>query len=188
MEIKRVLFFKPGAIGDLLHTLPALKSLKHKFPTAHVCIVVTPELESLVQGTPIADHVLVFDKTKLKKSFRDFLSFGLQLRNDHYDLFIDLQPSLRSFFLRWLSGAKHQLVYRKQKIRANERRLHAAENFMETLKPLGIADPVQSIELPIKKEAQRSVERFLSRENPSGTGILIALNCSVGAARPSRNW
>jgi lipopolysaccharide heptosyltransferase II len=189
MEIKRVLFFKPGAIGDLLHTLPALKSLKHRFPTAHVCIVVTPELESLIQGTPIADSVLVFDKTKLKKSFRHFLNFGLLLRNGRYDLFVDLQPSLRSFLLRWLSGAKLQLVYRKQKkIGPNERRLHAAENFMETLKPLGITDPVWSIELPIKKEAQLSVESFLSSEKPDRTGMLIALNCSVGAARPARNW
>lgn len=189
MDIKRVLFFKPGAIGDLLHTLPALKSLKHKFPAAHICVVVSPDLESLIQGTPIADQVLVFDKAKLKKSFLDFFSYGLQLRDGHYDLFIDLQPSLRSFLLRLLSGAKQQIVYRKQKeIRFGERRLHAAENFMETLKPLEIADPVQFIELPVKDKARRSVERFLFREKPGGTGMLIALNCSVGAARPARNW
>jgi lipopolysaccharide heptosyltransferase II len=189
MNIHRVLFFKPGAIGDLLHTLPALKALKHKFPTARITVVVSPELEPLIQGTSIADQILVFDKAKLKKSFRDFLSFGLRLRKDHYDLFIDLQPSTRSFLTRQLSGAKWQLVYRKQKkIRTGEYRLHAAENFMETLRPLGIAEPVQNIQLPIQDEARRSVDLFLSRENYDRSRILIALNCSVGSARPARNW
>jgi lipopolysaccharide heptosyltransferase II len=189
MNINRVLFFKPGAIGDLLHTLPALKALKRKFPTAHFTVVVTPELEPLIQGTSVADQVLVFDKSKLKKSFRDFLRFGLQLRKDRYDLFIDLQPSTPSFLAWKLSGAKQRLVYQKQKkISAGEHRLHAAENFMETLKPLGIADPVQNIELPVQDEARRSVDLFLSREKYERNRVLIALNCSVGSARPARNW
>lgn len=190
MDIQRVLFFKPGAIGDLLHTLPALKALKHKFPAAHISVVVSPELESLIQDTSIVDQVLVFDKAKFKKSFRDLLIFGLQLRKCHYDLFIDLQPSIRSFLVRQLSGAKRRLVYRKQnKIGpGGGHRLHAAENFMETLKPLGIAEPVQNIVLPIQNEARRAVDLFLLREKHVGSRILIALNCSVGAARPARNW
>jgi len=189
MNIQRVLFFKPGAIGDLLHTLPALQALKHKFPAAHISVVVSPELETLIQGTSIADQVLVFDKAKLKKSFRDLLGFGLQLRKFHYDLFIDLQPSIRSFLVRQLSGANRRLVYRKQnKIVTGRRRLHAAENFMETLKPLGITEHVQNIVLPIQNETRRSVDLFLLREKYDRSRILIALNCSVGAARPARNW
>ena len=189
MDIQRVLFFKPGAIGDLLHALPSLKALKHKFPAAHISIVVSPELEALVQDTSIADQIIVFDKAKIKKSFSDFLGFGLQLRKCHYDLFIDLQPSIRSFLVRQLSGAKQRLVYRKQiRIRTGGRRLHAAENFMETLKPLGIDESVQNIVLPVQNEARRSVDRFLLRKKYEGSRVLIALNCSVGAARPARNW
>ncbi len=189
MNIHKVLFFKPGAIGDLLHTLPALKALKQKFPTAHFTVIVSPELKPLIQGTSIADQVLLFDKTKFKKSLRAFIKFGLQLREDHYDLFIDLQPSMRSFLAWQLSGAQQRLVYRKQKKnRTGERRLHAAENFMETLKPLGITIPVQDIELPVQDEARRSVDLFLSREKYDRKRILIALNCGVGAARPARNW
>ncbi len=187
--MKRVLFFKPGAIGDLLHTLPALKALKRKFPAAHITVVVSPELESLVQGSPIADRVLVFDKSKLKKRFRDFIGFGLRLRDEHYDLFVDLQPSARSFVLRKLCGAEQTLVYRKQKkFGAGKRRLHAVENFMETLNPLGINGPVDGIELPLLEEARRSADRFLSQQHVAGNRPLIALNCSVGAARPARNW
>ncbi len=189
MDTKKVLFFKPGAIGDLLHTLPALKALKQKYPAAVVTVVVSPGLDSLIQGTPVADRVLVFDKTKFKNSFRCFIEFGLRLRAEHYDFFVDMQPSARSFLLRQICGAKHALVYRKQKRSGRgERRLHAVDNFMETLGPAGIAESVAKIELPLRGEAVRSVDLFVRKAGLGGSGPLIALNCSVGAARPARNW
>jgi heptosyltransferase II len=189
MDIKNVLFFKPGAIGDLLQSLPALKALKKKFPAAHVTLVVSPGLDELLQGTHLADHFRVFDKSKLKKRLRDFLDFGLRLREEHFDLFVDMQSSHRSLLVRTISNATMTLVYRKQKrIKRNQRRLHAAENFMETLRPLGIAEPVERIELPITPEAAEAADRFLLQHGIDKSHPLVALNCSVGAARPARNW
>jgi lipopolysaccharide heptosyltransferase II len=189
MEIHKVLFFKPGAIGDLLHTLPALKALRKKFPSAHVTIVVSPGLESLIQGTPVADRVLAFDKSRLNKRLKNVIDFGMQLRYECFDLFIDLQPSVRSFLLRRISGARQVLVYRKHKWSGGgDRRIHAAENFVETLLPLGIDSSVDSIELPISAEAIQHIERFLDEQRIDVKKPVIALNCSVGAARPARNW
>ncbi len=189
MEIHKVLFFKPGAIGDLLHTLPALKALRQKFPAAHVTVVVSPGLESLIQGTPIADRVQVFDRTKFKKRLKDFIEFGLRLRDGHFDLFIDMQPSLRSMVLRRLSGARHVLVYRKQRrLRAGQRRLHAADNFLDTLRSLDIDVSVDGIELELAPEVLANIDRLLAARNIDDYRPLIALNCSVGAARPARNW
>jgi lipopolysaccharide heptosyltransferase II len=190
MEIKKVLFFKPGAIGDFLQALPALKALKKKFPAAHVTVMVSPGLDSLILGTPVADRVQVFDKAKLKKRLKDFIDFIVELRRERYDLFIDMQASsLRSFLVRKLSGAPTVLVYKKQKKYGTaERRLHAAENFMEALLPLGIAEPVHDIELPVTADASNSADGFLARHGVDRARPLIALNCSVGAARPARNW
>ena len=184
-----MLFFKPGAIGDLLHTLPALKALKKKFPTAQITMVVSPGLESLIQGTPLADRIQVFDKSKLKKRLKDFIFFGLGLRAEQYDVFIDLQPSLRSLIIRRLGNARMTLVYKKQKrFATRDQRLHAVENFIQTLAPLDIHNSVDAIELPISSDALRSIALFFSARNIDRSKPLIALNCSVGAARPARNW
>jgi lipopolysaccharide heptosyltransferase II len=189
MEMHKVLFFKPGAIGDLLHTLPALKALRKKFPAAQVTVIVSPGLESLIQGTPYADNVQVFDREKHKRRLKDFIEFAVRLRAERYDLFIDMQPSLRSMVLRLMSNAPHILVYRKQKrSRTGERRLHAAENFLDTLRPLGIDSSVESIELPVAAEVHTNIDRVLRARNIDDDRPLIALNCSVGAARPARNW
>jgi lipopolysaccharide heptosyltransferase II len=189
MKIKKALFFKPGAIGDLLHSLPVLRAFRQKFPTTHITIVVSPGMESVIQGPPVADCVLVFDKAIFKKSYLKMIKYGLKLRREQYDLFVDLQPSMRSRFVRTLAGAPVTLVYKKQKIiGADKRRLHAAENFMETLRPLGVADPVLEIDLPLSDDARQSAEVFLSQQGYDGRRTLIALNCSVGSARPARNW
>ena len=189
MEMHKVLFFKPGAIGDLLHTLPALNALRKKFPAAHINVVVSPGLESLIQGTPVADRVQVFDKAKFKSQLKAFIEYGLRLRDERYDLFIDMQPSMRSLVLRWLSGARQVLIYRKQKrYGAGEPRLHAAENFLETLRPLGIDILVDNIELQVAPGILTNIDRFLTERNIDTDRPLIALNCSVGAARPARNW
>lgn len=189
MDINRILFFKPGAIGDFLHTLPSISALKRKYPEAKMTVVVSPGQEKLIEGTIICDDTLVYRKDVFKKSIRDFLQFGLKLRRGRYDLFVDMQPSLRSAILRMLSGAQRVLVYRKQKrIRTGEKRLHAVENFIQTLAPLGINDKVDRISLPIRPDAVVSVRQRLHRGLEHDDIPLIALNCSVGAARPARNW
>ena len=189
MGTHKVLFFKPGAIGDLLHTLPALKAVRKKFPSAHVTVVVSPGLESLIQGTPVADRVQTFDKSEIKRSPKAFINFASLIRNEHYDLFIDMQPSLRSLVLRWFSGARQVLVYRKRKMNeAGDRRLHAVENFLETVRSLGYDVSADGIELPLTPETLRNSDRFLKERGFEDGRPLVALNCSVGAARPSRNW
>lgn len=189
MNIKKALFFKPGAIGDLLHALPALKAFRHTFPSAQITLVVSPGMESVIQGPPVADCVLVFDKAKFKRSFAELIGFGIALRNERYDLFVDLQPSLRSLLVRMLARPHATLVYRKQKKTGpGARRLHAAENFLETLRPLGVEGQVLEIDLPVTAAAREAAEAFLSRQGCDGARLLVALNCSVGAARPARNW
>jgi lipopolysaccharide heptosyltransferase II len=184
-----IFFFKPGAIGDLLHTLPSLKSLRQAFPEARITLVVSPGLDLLLEGTNIADRILVFDKNRMKKSPGDFMIFLNRLRREQYDLFADMQPSFRSRVMRWFSGSRCSLVYKKQKsVKAGERRFHAVENFMDTLAPIGVAGPVDRIELPVRHEADVSVDAFLVSRGIRKDKPLIALNCGVGAARPSRNW
>lgn len=189
MEIARILFFKPGAIGDLLHTLPALKALKRSFPDAKITVVVSPGQDALLQASTYADRVLVLDKALIKKSVRHFAAFTSALRRERYDFFIDMQPSVRSLIMRWFSGARRSLVYQKQKrIKAGEKALHAAENFMRTLEPLGIREPVDCIELDVREEAYAAINGLLARKGFRPGEKIVALNCSVGAARPSRNW
>ena len=189
MEIKKILFFKPGAIGDFLHTLPSLHALKTRFPKAHITVVVSSGQESLLHETQLAHRIEIYDKALFNKNTKQFLDYGIRLRRERYDLFVDMQSSVRSRVLRLLAGAKQTLVYRKQKrLRPRERRLHAVDNFMATIEALGINSSADHIDLPVAHESTAAIDRFLSERGINGTTPLVALNCSVGAGRPARNW
>lgn len=189
MSVKKILFFKPGAIGDFLQTLPALKSLRSRFPDASVTAVVSPGLDDLIKGTDIAHRTAVFDKQLFKKDIHAFLNFGFGLRREEYDLFVDMQPSFRSLMLRRITAAGLTLVYRKQKKpKKGERRMHAVENFIATLSPLGVTGRMNVIELPVRRDAVASADRFLHQAGIRGDRSIVAMNCGVGSARPARNW
>src|SRR4030067_3437209 len=100
-----------------------------------------------------------------------------------------MQSRTRSMILRRLSGASRVLVYRKQKkVKPGERRLHAAENFMEAIRPLGITDAVDRIRLPLKPGEGAGVDRFLTERGINQDKPLIGPKCGCGSARPWRNW
>ena len=48
-----------GAMGDIIHTLPAVASLKHSFPGSHLTWVVEPKWAPLLEGNPFVDRVAV---------------------------------------------------------------------------------------------------------------------------------
>src|ERR1051326_4040725 len=51
----RILVVRLGSMGDVIHALPAVASLKHSFPHSHVTWVIRPRWMPLVEGNPFVD-------------------------------------------------------------------------------------------------------------------------------------
>ena len=88
-------------IGDLVFSLPLLKSLRDRYPDALIHSVVKPPLNELLRGSPLVDEVLpkpgrLGGKIRLVKT----------LRAQGYDLLICLARSEEAFLLTALSGAR----------------------------------------------------------------------------------
>lgn len=58
----RILVVRLGAMGDIVHTLPAVASLKHGFPESHLTWVVEPLWAPLLEGNPFVDHVVTIER------------------------------------------------------------------------------------------------------------------------------
>src|SRR5262245_61667690 len=68
---KRILLIKPSAIGDVVHALPILALLRKRWPAAHIAWLLTPACVGLLEGHPMLDEVLVFDRRKFGRGWRD---------------------------------------------------------------------------------------------------------------------
>src|SRR5687768_109923 len=93
IDAKRIALIKPSALGDVVHALPVLNALRHRFENAKITWVVNRSYESLLAGHPALDETLSFDRQSLKMGFRSALSaiakLASQLRRRRFDLVID---------------------------------------------------------------------------------------------------
>jgi heptosyltransferase-1 len=85
----RILVVRLGAMGDILHTLPAVASLKQSLPASRITWMVEAKWASLLEGNPSVDHVTLLHRDALLQSWR-------ALRSETYDFAVDFQGLLKS--------------------------------------------------------------------------------------------
>jgi len=88
----RILVVRLGAMGDIIHALPAVASLKHRFPAGHLTWVVEPRWAPLLQENPFIDRVVVLRRDSL----RELAESWRALRAMRYDFAVDFQGLLKS--------------------------------------------------------------------------------------------
>src|ERR1041385_2540037 len=91
MDGMRILVVRLGSMGDVIHALPAVASLKHSFPHSPVSWVIKPRWAPLLEGNPFVDEVIPFVRTA-----REILATRRHLRQQRYDLAVDLQGLIQS--------------------------------------------------------------------------------------------
>ncbi len=116
----RILILRVGAMGDIVHALPAVAQLRAHLPSAFLGWAVEPRWSALLQadaaapgtpGMPLVDHLHPVPTRDWSRrpfslsTLRSILALRRHLRAGRYTLAVDLQGSLRSAILARLSGA-----------------------------------------------------------------------------------
>jgi len=87
----RILVVRLSAMGDVIHTLPAVASLKHSFPRSSLSWVIRPQWAPLLEGNPFVDRVIIADRGPSA-----MLAVIRNLRQERFDLVVDFQALLQS--------------------------------------------------------------------------------------------
>jgi len=173
-SIKKILIFRFGALGDVVHSSELFRSLKRlsKNTIIHYLTFKNPSL--LIQNDPDLDEI----KIAKGKSYKDLLPLAKELKKENYDLVINLQPSLRTRFFVFLIGAKFNLTYKK------DFNFHAVENFWQSAKPLFPEMELnKELYIYIPEEVKEKVKEFATLpEN------YIVFNIGTSGTRQGRKW
>ena len=114
---ERILIIKPSSLGDIIHALPVLAALRAARPTAHIAWMVSNSFVSMLDGHPLLDEVIPFDRRHYGRMLRsprallDFVTFVRELRRRRFDVVLDLQGLFRSGFLAYASGARTRVGF-----------------------------------------------------------------------------
>lgn len=113
---KTILIFDFHLIGDIVMLTPMLQSLKAAYPHARLVLVAGPWANELLYGTNIVDAIIPFSAPWVKygQGIRGLIScidLLKELRNQSWDLGIEVRGDIRQIFLLWLTGAKRRVGF-----------------------------------------------------------------------------
>lgn len=165
---RRIALIKPSALGDIIHSLPVLTALRQRYPAAHVSWVVNRAYEPLLQGHPDLDATLAFDRSPRHAPLEAVLHYGRflsRLRQQRFDLVLDLQGLLRSGVMTLATGAPRRvglssahkgagLCYTDVVEVGTIRTLHAVDRYWRVAETLG-ATGSPRFRLPVPEAARR---------------------------------
>src|SRR5512146_2957181 len=99
--MKKILFIKLSAIGDVVQTLPALEAIKKTFPDSEIDWVVEEAAAGILSGHSLVRRLLISRRkdwvrmllrpSSFREGFREIRGFLRELRSVRYDIAIDFQ-------------------------------------------------------------------------------------------------
>lgn len=180
----KILIVKLSAIGDVIHTLPALNAIRRHYPDAEIDWLVEEAAASVVEGHAALDRVIVSRRKRWLRALRNgpnriatlrsILRFIREIRATRYDLIIDFQQLMKSGLMVWLArgnvkaGFDGGMAHMEESHRFLNRRIppvsmeiHALERYLILVRALGI--PVAEIEynIPVGDADRTNVGRML---------------------------
>lgn len=159
-----ILIVKPSSLGDVVHTLPAVALIKHRWPEARLQWLINPEWAPLLEGNPYVDEVIPFPRREFRgvRGLLRAMPWARQLRERvQADLVLDFQCLLRSALVSKLCRSPAGQIVGLSDAREGARsfydkvvdvrgREHAVARYLALVETLGIQTDV-SLEWPLQQ-------------------------------------
>jgi len=156
--LHKTLVIRFSSIGDIVLTSPLLRVLRAKFPQSQIDFVTRREYAELVRSNQNLNRTFEFDATT---GFEGLRKLKKTLKEERYDLLVDLHDSLRSKYLRSIRGPRRVVVDKRilerslfVKLKKNVYKgiVPVSDRYIETLGEFGIVNDGKGLELHIPDE------------------------------------
>ncbi len=192
---KRILIIRTDRIGDVILSTPVIKNLRLAYPHSFIAFMCRPYTKDIIDGNPYLDEVIVYDKYGEHRSFLSSWRFSLYLKKKRFDIAIILHPTNRTHLLTFFAGIPlrigwdkkfgflltHKLPYTKH---TGEK--HELEYTLDLLRLIEVPIRDKNTFFPIKKEAERFIDRLFLEYNISQKDKIFVIHPSASCI--SKRW
>jgi heptosyltransferase-1 len=188
------LIVRLGALGDIIHAVPAAAALRAAFPASRIDWLVDARHRAMIDLVTVVNHAVVLERS----SIRGWMDVAGRMRQVRYDVAIDLQGLLKSALLARASGAPRVLGFSIWHLREKTARPfysetsrddmrggkpdHVIHKNLGLLRALGLTDP--RIRFPLADVESRALADI--RTTLGGDRPFVLIN--PGAAWPNKRW
>jgi len=96
-----ILVVRIGALGDIIHALPAVAAIRAAYPGARLDWLVEAKHRAILDLVPVIDNIIPIDGAHVT----GWLDATRRLRGRRYDVALDFQGLMKSAILARASGA-----------------------------------------------------------------------------------
>jgi 3-deoxy-D-manno-octulosonic-acid transferase/heptosyltransferase-1 len=193
-----ILIVKLSAIGDVIHTLPALNAIRSAYPSAHITWLIEEAAAPLIIGHEALDRVIVSRRKSWIKELRkgkwrsvahEASTLIQALRSTRYDLVFDFQALLKSGvmiglakgrrkigFNRGMEHQEHSYLFLNERIPPVDMNHHAILRSLMMLEAVGIHSRKIDYRFPVHDNDRREVDKLLSAAGMETARPLICIN------------
>jgi lipopolysaccharide heptosyltransferase I len=184
-----VLIVRLGALGDIVHTIPAVAALRAAMPEARIDWIVESAHRPVLDLLPAIDRIVLLPA----RSLRAWVEAVRQLRFVQYDAALDFQGLMKSAMLARASGARRVAGFSIWHLREKAARPfysetddagveveHVIHKNLRLLRVVGVEST--RVEFPMARVASAAAGLVTSR---TGGGFALL---NPGAAWPNKRW
>lgn len=176
-KVKRILVISLSNIGDAILTTPVIQILRDNFPRAYLAVLVGPRAFGVFKNDRRIDKKIIYDKRIL---WRNKLGLINRLRQDRYDLVVDLRQSAFSIFL----GARYRTSIFARPPRGL---VHMKDRHLWRLKAFGLnIDNSRGPTVQFTEEDQNYIDLKFKKWQIKNGQIMIAV--APGARNMTKRW
>lgn len=119
-DVKKIGVIMFGLLGDVILRTPVLRALKEIYPDAAISAFVDPIGKQVLEHNPYVESIIVVDRkkehNKLRQNWKKLKSI-VTVREQKFDLLVNLYNAGSSRAMVQLSGARYKLGFCQQKKR-----------------------------------------------------------------------
>ena len=183
------LIVRLGALGDIVHTVPAAAALRRAYPEARIDWVVDARHASFARLVTAVDRVIPLERPTLGA----WIQLVQTLRPARYDVALDFQGLMKSAIIARASGARRvagfSIWHLREKgarpfyseVDAGAHAPHVIEKNLKLLSLVGVNSA--TVEFPLVHSPSPVVEQV--RAQAAGRPIALI---NPGAAWPNKRW
>lgn len=185
----RVAVVTVSTVGNAVHTLPVLESLRAAAPESHLTWVLQPGSHGLVAGHPAVDEFVLLDRSR---GWRAFADLRRTVAGRRFDVVLCLQTYLKAGLAAALLPAPRRVGFDRARSRdlntlltterlAPRPRGHVQDEYLEFVEHLGVAPRLRWGLGPTQEE--RALSAALLPQDGRRTAAIV-----VGTSRPEKEW
>ena len=190
MEPGNIVIRGPNWVGDSVLSIPAIKSVRVRFPNARITLLVRPWVAGLFRSTPFVDAVWEHPKPGLTRWYQTARNMG----RTRFDLALLLPNSFESALTAFTAGIRERVGYGtngrgfllSRAVPVPEEKQHQVAYYLNLVESTwGGSLPEPSIAIEATPEEKRAARELLRSESVEPDTGLLVLNpgAAFGSAK-----